>query len=358
MTPPEILDLEITALAFGGDGIARHEGCVVFVPFTAPGDRVRVRVVRREKNLLRATLQEILQPSALRETPPCPYYGRCGGCQYQHLAYSAEAEWKERHVREILTRIGKIPNPPVAPILRSPEPYGYRNRITVHLRDGAVGYLGRDGHRLVDIETCLLAEDEVNDALGQLRRRPPTRERWTLRSGGVEGHAFYQANRFLLDALRERVAAAVDPRVPVLMEGYCGVGFFTEILAPRFQRTLAIELNPRAAAIAAAKNLPGTTVWQGRCEDRWRHAWNTARGEDGAVALLDPPREGLGAALAAQLRELPFHQVVYLSCNPATLARDLALLGPRWRLEQAEPIDLFPRTAHIECLATLRPNIA
>jgi len=355
MTHSETLDLEITALAFGGDGVARHEGRVVFVPFTAPGDRVRVRVVRKEKNLLRAAVVEVLRPSPSRETPPCPYYGRCGGCQYQHLTYNSEAEWKERHVRETLVRIGKIPDPPVVPLLRSPEPYRYRNRITVHLRDGAVGYLGADGKSLVDVETCLLAEDEVNDALWQLRRRPPARERWTLRAGAVEGHAFYQANRFLLDALRQRVAAAVDAPVPVLIEGHCGVGFFTEVLAPRFQRTVAIELNPRAAAIAGAKSLPGTTIWQGRCEDGWRHAWNTARGEEGAVALVDPPREGLGATLTAELMELPFRQLVYLSCNPATLARDLALLSPRWHLERVEPIDLFPRTAHIECLAILRP---
>jgi 23S rRNA (uracil1939-C5)-methyltransferase len=350
------LDLEITALAFGGDGVARDGGRVVFVPFTVPGDRVRVRITREEKNLLRGEVEEVLQPGPGRVSAPCPHFGHCGGCQTQHMDYETEVVWKERQVRETLERIGRIQDPPVAPLLRSPEPYHYRNRITVHLRDGAVGFLSRDGRELVDVEHCLLAEEEVNEALWRLRRRPPAgRERWTLRASGVEGHAFYQTNRFLLEALRARVMEAVDARVPALVEGYCGVGFFTEVLAPKFQRTAAIELTPRAAAMAEAKRLPGTTVFQGRCEDWWSQAWNTVRGEEGAVALVDPPREGLSAALVGELRRLPFHQLVYLSCNPATLARDLARLAPRWKLERVEPVDLFPRTAHIECLAVLRP---
>lgn len=353
---PDVIELDITALAFGGDGIGRHEGLAVFVPFTVPGDRVRVRVIRREKNLLRARLEELLIPAAGRVEPPCPWFTRCGGCQYQHLDYAVETAWKERQVRETLTRIGRIPDPPVAPLLASPQPYGYRNRLTIHLRDGAVGFLAADGRTLIDIDHCLLAEEEVNDALHRLRLRPPARPRWTLRAGNVEGHAFYQANRFLLDALRQRVSAAVlEPAAPVLIEGHCGVGFFTEVLAPRFQRTVGIELNPRAAAVAEAKNLPQTRILLGRCEDHWANAWNEARGAEGAIALVDPPREGLGTPLREALRTLPLRRLVYLSCNPATLARDLADLTSHWRLIRVEPVDLFPRTAHVECLAVLDP---
>jgi 23S rRNA (uracil1939-C5)-methyltransferase len=354
--PERLMDLEITALAFGGDGIARHEGRVVFVPFTAPGDRVRVRIVREEKKLLRGAVVAILEASPDRVEAPCPLYGRCGGCQYQHLSYNAEAAWKERQVRESLERIARLKDPVILPLVRSPQPYHYRNRITVHLRDGMVGYLATDGQTLLDVENCLIAEEEVNDALWQLRRRPPPRERWTLRAGGVEGHAFYQTNRFLLDVLRDRVAAAVDGSVPVLIEGYAGVGFFTEPLAPRFQQTVAIEGDARAAAIAEARNLPRTTVHHGRCEDWFDHAWKSADGARGAVALIDPPREGLSETMVSHLLALPFRQLVYLSCNPATLARDILRLSTHWRAERFEPIDLFPRTAHVECLAVCRPR--
>lgn len=350
-------ELEITSLAFGGEGVGRHDGMVVMVRGTVPGDRVRVRLVRREKNLLRAQVEEILQAGPFRVDPPCRWYGQCGGCQYQHLDYATELMWKERQVRETLQRIGKISDPPVQSILGSPEPYGYRNRITVHIRDGAVGFLGVDGRTLVPVEFCLLAEEAVNDELHALRHRPPPqRERWTLRAGDVEGHAFYQANRFLLDELRRRVAAAVR-EIPArgLIEGFCGVGFFTEVLAPYFEQTIGMELTPRAAALAEAKCLPGTRILQGRCEDLWCRAWEEMADQESVIALVDPPRQGLAAELVAGLLSCPLRRLVYLSCNPATLARDVARLAPRWRLTRVEPVDLFPRTAHVECLAVLDP---
>jgi len=349
-----VVELQITALAFGGEGIARHAGQVVFIPFTAPGDRVRAKITETHKSFLRAEPLEFLERGPGRETPPCPYFGSCGGCQYQHLTYDLELRWKEQQLRDALVRIGKIPEPPIDPMVRSPEPYGYRNRITLHLAEDKIGFRDLKGRAVVDIKECLIAEPEVNEALWKLRQHPPPRERWTLRSSGVEGHAFYQANRFLLETLRQAVADNTET-APVLIEGYAGVGFFTEVLAPRFQRVFMIENDTRAAATAQAKNLLNTTVLAGRCEDWLSGAWRQSRAEEGAVCLVDPPREGLEAVMAAQLAELPFRQIVYLSCNPATLARDLNRLSSRWSVKKLVPFDLFPRTAHIECLAILQP---
>jgi 23S rRNA (uracil1939-C5)-methyltransferase len=350
-----ILELDITSLAFGGEGIARHAGQVVFIPFTAPGDRVRVKVTETHKSFLRAEPLEFITRGPGRETPPCPYFGSCGGCQYQHLTYALELEWKQRQLLDALERIGKISDPPLETITPSPEPYGYRNRITLHLADDKIGFRDLKGRTVVDIRECLLADPEVNQALWNMRQHPPPRDRWTLRSSGVEGHAFYQANRFLLDTLRQAVSDNIKT-APVLIEGYAGVGFFTEVLAPRFQRTVMIENDARAAATAQGKDLPNTTVLAGRCEDWFPQAWKQSRAEEGAVCLIDPPRDGLDPAVTAQLLELPFRQIAYLSCSPATLARDLHRLSSRWKPVRLLPFDLFPRTSHIECLALLQPR--
>ncbi|MDX6766389.1 MAG: TRAM domain-containing protein [Candidatus Methylacidiphilales bacterium] len=350
----QIVELEITALAFGGEGIARHEGQVVFIPFTAPGDRVRAKITQKHKKFLRAEPLEFLLRGPGREIPPCPYFGTCGGCQYQHLEYDTELYWKTRQLRDALERIARLPGLPIDPIVRSPEAYGYRNRITLHLADDKIGFRDLGGRAVVDVKECLLADPEVNGELWKIRQSPPPRDRWTIRSSGVEGHAFYQANRFLLEALRTTVSTQLPP-APVLIEGYAGVGFFTEQVAGRYQRVVMIENDARAASVAEAKNLPHTTVLTGRCEDWFQHAWNTARGEEGAVCLVDPPREGLEESMTRILLELPFRRIAYLSCNPATLARDLGRLSSRWQPVKLTPFDLFPRTAHIECLAVLDP---
>ncbi|MFM8231748.1 MAG: class I SAM-dependent RNA methyltransferase, partial [Chthoniobacterales bacterium] len=155
------IELEIADVAYGGDGIARHEGRIVFVPFTITGEQVRVRITDVHKSYARAEVRQVLVPSPDRVAPPCPVFMRCGGCAYQHIAYPKQLEIKTRQVSEALRRIGKIAEPPVEPARPSPKDYHYRNRITVHVQPPEIGFRGTDPRRLVEVKECLLAEDRV-----------------------------------------------------------------------------------------------------------------------------------------------------------------------------------------------------
>lgn len=339
------LRLEITDVAFGGDGVARHEGRVVFVPLAAQGDTVDARVVEVSKGYLRAEIVKIVAPSPDREEPGCRHFGRCGGCCYQHLRYPAQLAVKERQVREALARIGKIPDAPVSPIMPSPQPYGYRNRIAVHAEGGVVGFWSRDGAALVDVERCPIASEEVNARLADLRARAPSRGHFSLREQGLPRSGFAQTNRFLRDALREAVAAAFAPGGEALFEGFCGSGFFTEALATSFHDVEACDVDARL--LRDVPQLPNVTWRHGPAEE-----W-LVRSKAAAV-LLDPPREGLSRAIIDSLTKRPPGKFVYVSCDPATLARDAARLAPALRLVSVQPIDLFPQTAQVECVAVFR----
>ena len=165
------IDLTIEDVAFGGKGVARDEGKAVFIPFTIDGERVTAKITREKKQFAEGELIELLEPSAHRAVPECPYFGRCGGCSYQHISYAHQLELKARQVEQAMRRIGKISEPPMRPIIPSPSPYGYRNRITVHAEDNVVGFYRRDVHQLMDIAHCPIAMPEVNAALAQLRAR-------------------------------------------------------------------------------------------------------------------------------------------------------------------------------------------
>ena len=359
--PGALVTLAIDTLAFGGEGIGRHEGRAVFVPFTAPGDVAEVRVRDVKKNFARAELVRVVTPGPHRTAAPCPYYGTCGGCQYQHLDPEEELRVKESQVGEALRRVGKIASPPVLPIIRSPQVYGYRNRITVHAAHGKVGFHRAGSRELVDIGHCLLAVPEVNEELATLRRgSKPQEGHFSLRAPGVPPSAFHQVNGLLLEPLRELVTAwtrgaGAETR---LVEGYCGGGFFTGALAGAFEKVWAIESDGRA--LRDARRLPAKNVqWiEGRVEEFLTGALTEAA--DGpVVVLVDPPREGLAPGAVAALRQRPPARIVYVSCDPATLARDLAALGANsadglYVLEQNQPFDMFPRTAQIETVTTLR----
>ena len=349
---PELIELTITDLAFGGEGVGRHGGQVVFVPFTAVGDRVEVRITRRKKHFCHGEAVRVIEPSPDRVDPPCPLYGRCGGCQYQHLDYAAEIRAKEKQLRDLLGRIGKFEDAPVGPVLTA-EPYGYRNRITVHNENGSVGFRATDGRTLVDVKECLLASPEVNRKLAQLREKTRPRPHYSIRADEVLGEAFYQTNRLLNRTLLDTVAAAVgSPRA--LLEGYAGVGFFTSAVADRVRAGIAIESDPKACA-EARRNLPGhIEVVEASVEEALAAAYDRLGGDD-LVVLLDPTREGLGEVVRRDLLGIQAARIVYVSCHPATLARDLKELSPKWRIGGIQPLDLFPRTAHLETVTTLVP---
>ncbi|MDE1170323.1 MAG: TRAM domain-containing protein [Verrucomicrobium sp.] len=354
--PP--LTLSIDTLAFGGEGIGRAEGRVYFVPFTAPGDEVEVRVTTLKKNFGRAEVVRVVKAGPARQAAPCPYYGPCGGCQYQHLTYEEELRAKQAQVAETLRRVGKV-EAPVDPIVPSPQAYGYRNRITVHAGQGRLGFHRAGSREIVDVAHCLLAAPEVNDALTDLRRKKPrpAEGHFSLRMPDLPPSAFHQVNRFLLEPLRDLVAAqAAATDAPHLVEGYCGGGFFTEALAAGRARAWAIEADGRALRDARRRQLPQVEWIEGKVEDRLAEALAAAASAP-ALVLLDPPREGLapGALEALRAGASGVARAVYVSCDPATLARDLAGLSSVFRVERVVPVDLFPRTAQVEAVAVLAP---
>ena len=350
------IELTIHEVAYGGDGVARHDGQVIFVPFTAPGETVRAVVTERHKTFARAKLLEVLTPSPDRVAPPCPLFTTCGGCATQHLAYAAEACLKVGQIQSALKRIGKIPDPVLRPILTGPE-YGYRNRITVHNREGKVGFLGTDGRTLVDVSRCLLAAEDVNAKLAFLRSRPRPRPHYSVRADEVRGEAFYQSNRPLAEPLKKLVLAAVPPEVKEVLEGYAGTGFFSRPLAEGGQKVVAIESHPAAVEVFR-REVPRAELWEGRFEDELENAVGSL-GPGPSVCLVNPPRGGLSPDARKLLaRARPFCGILYLSCDPPALARDVAALGAFWRPEWFQPIDLFPRTAHVECLAWLSSRLS
>src|SRR6059058_3554938 len=206
-----IVDLEIEDIAFGGKGVARDQGKAVFVPYTIEGELVSAEIVREKKQFAEAELVEVKQSSPDRVEPLCPYFGRCGGCAYQHISYEHQLAIKWRQVRDALQRIGKLKDVPMRPIIASPEQYGYRNRITVHAEEGVIGFFRRDSHRLIDIERCPIALDEVNQALAQLRSSHPRDGHYTLRATESNQRIFSQTNdavdKALLDLISQLVPA-------------------------------------------------------------------------------------------------------------------------------------------------------
>ena len=352
--PGAIVEATIEKVIFGGDGLARlPEGFILFVPFAAEGDRLRVRLTEKKAQHARAEIIEILHPGRGREQAPCPYYGRCGGCQYQHLTYGEECRLKEAQVREAFRRTGKMENAPILPLIPSPHPYGYRNRITVHAEAGRIGFRGVNGRELVDVQKCLIARDEVNAELGGLRERRPAEGHYSLRDPSVPPSGFFQANHDLQERLRGLVADSLPARGTALLEGYCGGGFFTKVVADRFEQVIAIDDDPRTLRDALRLELENVAWEQGDAAFLIPELLSKWAGR-GLAALLDPPREGLPVRVTEALCLNPVEALTYVSCDPATLARDARMLAVAYELVGVQPIDLFPRTAQIECVTTWR----
>lgn len=369
--PGEELVVRVGDVAFGGDGVARVEGFVVFVPFALPGEDVRVEIVESKGKFARAHPLEVVTPSPHRVEPPCAYYGWCGGCQYQHVDYPAQLALKERQVRDALARIGKIDDPPVRSAAPSPRPYGYRNRITLHQAldretgKPRTGFFAFDNRTLIDVERCLLAEADLNEKLREVRRESnrPLRRRLTLRSRleewDIPGDSFFQNNRYALPLMLDAVRAAVaEPRPALVVDVFCGVGLFAVELADHADSVTGIDVDAdaiRAAQANARRRKKDNVSFSGGPVDRLLPGVLETGPPDRTVVILDPPRTGCPRRALEVLRETLPARVVYVSCNPPTLARDLRHLcvdGP-YVLRDVLPIDMFPQTSHVECVASL-----
>ena len=341
--------LTIGDVSFGGKGVARHDGKVVFVPFVLGGETVLAKTTKEHKSFSEASPIRILQASEHRTEPPCPYFGTCGGCSYQHATYPHQLEIKQQQVHDTLRRIGKV-DVVVTPTVPSPTPFGYRNRITVHAQDGAIGFFAWNEHRLVDIERCPIASDAVNSQLTELRKKRPRDGHYTLRERSDE-RTFRQTNDSVAELLANAVGDQFPEHGPLLIDAYCGSGFFLKRFLSRFDQSIGLEWSQYAVA-AAQKNTAESESYQlgdvGLLLDDTL-TWAPA----GTTLLLDPPAEGLAPQVTRSILAHPPERVLYISCNPATLARDLGKLGVSYTIASVQPFDMFPQTAEIEVLAVL-----
>ncbi len=341
--------LEIADVAYGGAGIARHEGRVVFVPFTIPGETVRARIGKVTRGWMQAEALEILAASPDRVSPPCPVFGRCGGCAYQHIAYPRQLEIKTRQVSEALRRIGKFPAPPVEPARPSPLAYGYRNRITVHVVPPHIGFRGTDPREVIDIRTCLLADDAVNADLVRLRAKSRPRPGPATLRADPETRGFRQVNDGAA-AVLATVVAEMAGTADLLVDAYCGAGFFAKQMRGQFARVLGIDWDARSIE-AAQRDAGSNEEYQaGDAAELLPGALNSP---GTTVVLLDPPAQGVAPAVIRTLLEIRPFRLVYVSCDPATLARDLHALSGAYELQRAVPVDMFPQTASIETACLL-----
>jgi 23S rRNA (uracil1939-C5)-methyltransferase len=363
-----IVDLKVKDIAFGGKGVAREQGKAVFIPYTIEGELVSAEIAREKRQFAEADLVEVKESSPNRVAPQCPYFGRCGGCAYQHIDYEHQLAIKWRQLRDALQRIGKLKDVPMRPIIPSPRQYAYRNRITVHAQDGVIGFFRRDSHRLIDIERCPISREEVNRALAELRKQKHVRDgHYTLRSAS-EPRVFSQVNDEVAQALRDLIIDLVPPNQDLLIDAYCGAGFFAKALLNKFERVIGIDWDRFAIAAAKKNASEKETFIAGDVETELQkvgavHLNRPARGTDTSTRrlrsiapttiIIDPPATGLTEGVRKAISDLAPETLIYVSCNPPTLARDLKELQNRFSINSVTPLDMFPQTAEIEVLAHL-----
>jgi len=442
----DVLELVVDDLAFGGEGVGRTDGYVVFVRGGLPGDRLRVRMVESRSRFGRAVIDTVVVASPDRVEAPCPYFGRCGGCRLQHLAYPAQLAFKEKQVRDCLERLGGVPTFQLRPIVPATEPYGYRNKMefTVTGPDPHIGLHEAERYDVVvDIERCLLQSEAMNGLLDELRAQTrarglsvwePRSERGLLRfvavregrrtgetmvnivasapdvgtlvpvaealrarvpattsvvlnvndtkssvAIGSEEHlllgrdhiteklgdvtfrvsagSFFQTNTAQTERLFALVAEACELNGDdTVLDLYSGTGAISLLLAGRARHVYGIELAPAAVADAVrnaqANGITNCTFLAGEV----RHVLPTlaADGVRPAVVVADPPRAGFHPKALGTLANLAPARIVYVSCNPSTLARDVGeLVRHGYRLDWVQPVDMFPQTPHIEAVARL-----
>jgi len=377
--------IKIDSVAFGGEGVGRIDNLVTFVPFSAPGDELDIEITQRKKRFLRGRIIRIIKPSPLRVEPLCRYYGNCGGCCYQHIRYDSQLAFKKKQVEDAFRKISKIADPPVADVLASPEIYHYRGKAQYHaeesFRGWTIGFLDVSGGRLVDIEHCELMEETINRQMRVLRESRKSLYSkselaiWSDCSVGASGDeqsilrlvkgksflvphgGFFQANLYLTDAMVDAVfrLAALD-EINTIVDAYCGSGLFSIFLSS-LARVTGIEINEQAVQYARINagnhGMQNVDFIQGDVE---AVLCKNFRAPEGKIDLfvLDPPRVGCEQIMLKSMVDLCPRKIIYISCNPATQARDVKYLNEcGYRLQSLQPLDMFPQTRHIEVIGYL-----
>jgi tRNA/tmRNA/rRNA uracil-C5-methylase (TrmA/RlmC/RlmD family) len=394
----EVINIRIEDIAFGGSGVGRVQGMVVFVPFTVTHDEVAVEIISVRKKFALAEVRQILRPSAYRVAPVCRYFSRCGGCQFQHIAYEQQLVIKEKQVREIFARLGNFPSPPVLGIIPSPGRLHYRGKADYHVRIGAdgrllsLGFMKGASGSVLDIARCEIVAESINESCQAFRAvllaggTKYRRDRQTIWSSCEEGKiiavpdndtapplisrtvkdrrlavpygGFFQINTTLLDGLVDQVLKLADlTDGETVLDAYCGAGLFSLFLASSAGSITGIEIDGMAIQCArenlAATGDGKTLFLKGDVGKVMRQQF-TKRSRHADVVILDPPRSGCDREVLDALRKTAAKKVVYISCNPATQARDLRyLVEAGFSLKCLQPIDMFPQTGHIEVIGLL-----
>ncbi len=366
------LTLTISDIAFGGEGVARVDDFVVFVPFVMEGEEVEAEISELKKYFARAKLLRVLKPASERVEAPCPYFGSCGGCQYQHIAYAAQLRIKHKQIGDLFERIGKFPRASIAPVVPCPQPYGYRNRVMIRSQWNKpeqklnIGFVRCDCGLVEDIEECKIAEPAINEQIRHVRAHPPPKGgiKVVLRIPPDDWHvppdSFFQNNFFLLPELVKTIRSMIqNAGTRHLMDIFCGVGFFALELADIVESFTGVEYDAQAIKAArhnaASRGCTNGEFIRGTVEE----ILPTVLGHEPATRttlLLDPPRKGCQRETLELLLHEPPAQLIYVSCHPATMARDLNVLCAEgvFKLVQAVPLDMFPQTQHVECVVDLR----
>lgn len=403
---PEILDLKFSALTQGGDALGRDSnGRVIFVPYAIAGEEARVDIVNAKKEFARGRVIEILSSSPERVSPRCPHFGTCGGCQWQHIRYSAQLDFKTQIVREQFARIAKMRDAPIAPMLPAAKEWGYRNQMRFAVdRNGSLSLQALESHTLIPIRECHIMDSAIVELFNHLEMEGADFDAVILRAGEntddkmiifesskadppeiesdeavslvfqvgativplignryvverirnrafrISANSFFQTNALMAETLVELVEQFLAPRAAeTLLDAYSGVGLFGLSLAERVAHVVEIEENPTSIADARfnAEEWSQIEFHNERVEDC------LPRLEQGIdIAVADPPRSGLARSVPAALGAKQPRAIAYVSCDPATLARDARLIVEQgYRLERVQPVDMFPQTYHIECVA-------
>jgi len=382
----ERIQLTFTDIAPQGDALGRHDGQVVFAPGGIPGEEAVVSARQTRRKFYTGEIAEVVRPSPHRTVPPCPHFGRCSGCQWQHIEYPFQLELKRGRVARQMQVRGGFESPPVLHTLPSPEPYHYRNHARFTESDGGkLGFVHKDSRDFIHVEHCHIMHPWINDMLASLQGRCPGANQVAMRYGtktgdwliqpklkdiDIEtGQPFYTeevlGRRFRISSpsffqvntpQAERLFAVVEDSLRLsgsetVVDVFAGVGTFAVLLASSAGRVIAIE-ESAAAMKDAGVNMQGLTnieFVQGRAEEVLPLMTHTPD-----AAVLDPPRAGCQRRfLEALLRQSP-RRIAYVSCDPFTLARDLRqLCDGGYRLLSVRPVDMFPQTYHVECVASL-----
>jgi 23S rRNA (uracil1939-C5)-methyltransferase len=408
----DLLTVKLEKLTYGGDALGRvidplteTDRRAVFVPFGLPGETVRVRVIEQKRGHIRAELVEVLEPAPERIQPKCSHFGVCGGCAYQHISYPTQLQVKTDILHDQLIRIGKFQNPPVQPMVASPQEWNYRNNVQFHLSQaGELGYIRANGRDMFPISECHLPEAALNSLWPSLEFDPGLGlQRISLRLGmdeetmlvlesdtpqapeleleaalsvvhlsgddvvvmagdgeitlsvkGREFHvsaaSFFQVNTRMAGEMVQHLLdhLPVSPQT-TLLDVYCGVGLFSAFFAGRVRRLIGIEASPSACEDFAANldEFDNVELYEAPAE-----LVLPSLNVHPEVVIVDPPRAGLdNRALEAILVQSPA-RLAYVSCDPSTLARDAArLISGGYRLVQVTPFDLFPQTYSIESIS-------